>query len=500
MRHRLRNYCYIMVCVLSLTFTLGKYALGSDGASKSRQLKKIVSLLEKRAKASPRGRIGVDISLARAFRRLGWKASSIVYLQSAIDRAPKRTKYFNAVMREFQQVASVFDLDYHQVAKLFPDRITVQDLDPDIRSFAYYYLGRDSFNLARYAQAVKHFSKVMVGSEYYFRSEFIMGIALHLSGQSKRALEVLNSITAKMDRRHNNKWLNNLIWINIARIHYEQKNYAEAIHQYSKVLRDSQLWLEALFEAAWAFFLMEKPNNSLGNLHTILSPFFADRLHAESYALKAVNLLRMCRYEHVKDTIGAFDLRFGVFSKQLADLIKFTKAKRGNVLKLFIGPDSKMHRAKYPKLTAVFERISEADLARRMIALIESVRAERLAVKAHFGGSASVAQMLLRGIHRFEVQKTAAVISYLDSEISAVYRDLAEQSEQMKLVRAELMLGRLDALRAKLKINTKAHSGSFIGGMQPLLLGEELEYWPFEGEYWEDELGGYVYNLASKCQ
>jgi hypothetical protein len=35
--------------------------------------------------------------------------------------------------------------------------------------------------------------------------------------------------------------------------------------------------------------------------------------------------------------------------------------------------------------------------------------------------------------------------------------------------------------------------------MQELNVTQDLEYWPFEGEYWEDELGGYVYNLDSKC-
>ena len=35
--------------------------------------------------------------------------------------------------------------------------------------------------------------------------------------------------------------------------------------------------------------------------------------------------------------------------------------------------------------------------------------------------------------------------------------------------------------------------------MVPLDLVDELEYWPFEGEYWKDEIGGYVYNIGSKC-
>jgi hypothetical protein len=35
--------------------------------------------------------------------------------------------------------------------------------------------------------------------------------------------------------------------------------------------------------------------------------------------------------------------------------------------------------------------------------------------------------------------------------------------------------------------------------MQKLNINQTLEFWPFEGEYWEDELGFYVYNMASRC-
>ena len=45
----------------------------------------------------------------------------------------------------------------------------------------------------------------------------------------------------------------------------------------------------------------------------------------------------------------------------------------------------------------------------------------------------------------------------------------------------------------------KESDANFIGGLQELKVGQDLEYWPFQGEYWEDELGGYVYNVNSKC-
>jgi hypothetical protein len=67
------------------------------------------------------------------------------------------------------------------------------------------------------------------------------------------------------------------------------------------------------------------------------------------------------------------------------------------------------------------------------------------------------------------------------------------------LIVAEMQLGKLANLRSMIKVGDDERKVQFIGGMQKLNINQTLEYWPFEGEYWEDELGFYVYNMASKC-
>ena len=76
---------------------------------------------------------------------------------------------------------------------------------------------------------------------------------------------------------------------------------------------------------------------------------------------------------------------------------------------------------------------------------------------------------------------------------------MKELSRQTEFINAEMLLNRVDALRASLRVSTAEKRINFIGGFQTLSLSQELEYWPFQGEYWEDELGYYVYNLDSSC-
>jgi hypothetical protein len=80
------------------------------------------------------------------------------------------------------------------------------------------------------------------------------------------------------------------------------------------------------------------------------------------------------------------------------------------------------------------------------------------------------------------------------------FRYLKDLSDQTRLINLEMYSGRTDQLRSKFNSENAVTDGTQWGdGMKPLNLKQELEYWPFQGEYWEDELGGYVYNIDSNC-
>ena len=82
--------------------------------------------------------------------------------------------------------------------------------------------------------------------------------------------------------------------------------------------------------------------------------------------------------------------------------------------------------------------------------------------------------------------------SYLD--------ELKEMFEQTILIEADSLLQKIARIKKELNIITFKSEEEFIGGMQKLVLGQALEYWPFDGEYWKDDLGGYVYNIPNLCK
>ena len=112
---------------------------------------------------------------------------------------------------------------------------------------------------------------------------------------------------------------------------------------------------------------------------------------------------------------------------------------------------------------------------------------------------------LLDSLKSFLSSKKRAAISsagrLMYKEGTSYYTQLLELSNQTKLIVAEMQLGKLAKLRSLISVSKENKKRvEFIGGLQKLNINETLEYWPFEGEYWEDELGFYVYNLESQCK
>ena len=103
-----------------------------------------------------------------------------------------------------------------------------------------------------------------------------------------------------------------LAFMNLARIHYEARQNRNAIYYYGKVERGGEQWLEALYEAAWAYYRIGDYEQALGNMITLHSPFFQNEYFPESLTVKAIIYYENCRYEEAtRPSTTSTDLRAG---------------------------------------------------------------------------------------------------------------------------------------------------------------------------------------------
>jgi len=439
--------------------------------------------------------------LAQSLQKLGFYYSASKYYSVIVRRGPNRSNiFFTKALEELGKINSTINLGQSHIVQLFKTKIDPAQVPGPARGFYFYYLGIEAFNRRKFEQAFSFFQKVPSGSPYYNKATFHLGVVSNLRGSHSKAISYFERARAGAGNSDNGAWVREQANLNIARVNYEVKRYRSAIEYYAQIPRDSDNWLEALFEAAWTFFMMQKHNNTLGTIHTLHSPFFVNRFFPESYILQAITFLRLCRYKQVKVSLGKFKTRYkGVFD----DLNKLLEHYRSDPQKFFkLVYDYRVGSLnEYKRAWAILDSLSRTDVYKEAGNTIrfsdrELAQLSRYSAKWGSNGLNDELASFLRN------KKTAAVKDAgkrLFDTASGYYAYLKELSDQTIGINTEMVLGRVDALRAQLKVGTADKKANFIGGLQALNVSQDLEYWPFEGEYWEDELGGYVYNIESLC-
>lgn len=460
------------------------------------------SMTSASAKKHHKIRYQSEWGLAQSMEKMELFYSASMYLSRIVRRGDhKSNPYFRKSLVNLGKINNEINLGQSHIVQLFKTKISYASIPGIARGFYFYYKGVESFEDRQYKSAQGFFKRVQQESHYYIKSLFYLGVIANISGQSEEGLAYFKKVKNLSSESENPEWLREQADLNIARIHYEMKNYREAISHYSEIPRQSDNWLQALFEAAWAFFLMEKANNTLGNIHTLHSPFFMNRFFPESTVLQSITFLRLCRYDQAKESLEYFKKRYSPVIKDMISLLGKSKDKPEKFFRYVY--DYRTGRLKdFNSTWMILDALSRTDSYKQAGSTIKN--ADNEIVRLADAPSDWNKIGLLSDLKKFLMLKKKAAVydtgKRLYRQGYGFYQYLNELSDQTKLITAELLLGKVDNLRAKLNIETSSKKENFIGGMKPLQLGQELEYWPFEGEYWEDELGGYVYNIASRCR
>ena len=433
--------------------------------------------------------------LARSLEKSGLPYSASKYYSLVFLQGTSHSNFRNA-MTALGRIDTRVGLGRSHAIQLFNQKIRPGSISGAARGFYFYYQGLEAFSDKRYREASRNFSRVNAASSYYHKAQFHLGVISTINGSHARAVKYFQSAST------GSKALYTQATLNMARVYYERRQYRKAFRQYANIQRDNEYWLDTIFESAWAFFILKKHNNVLGNIHTMHSPFFSDRFYPESYILQAITFLRLCRFPQVKQSQRAFKSTYKPINVALRRLLGEYRSRPReffDVVKAYKSGSLSRYERAWPILdslarTNVFKssygtikksdqelsKLSNTPTTWRNVGLEDELSA--------FLTKKREAAMLTGGTNLVEAAQQSQ--SYLK-----------ELSAQTDFIQLEMNLGKIDKLREKLKVvaSREEERTNFIGGLQELKIGQQLEYWPFQGEYWEDELGGYVYNIESRC-
>lgn len=449
-------------------------------------------------------KLNAGFFLARALQALDLPYAASRFYGAIVRQGPGNNPFFRQAFEQLGAINSTVSLGQAQIVQLVSGR-NGGNLNPELipgsaRGFYFYYQGVESFEDRKYEAAARYFKAVPGGSPYYLRAQFHLGVISNLQGRHSQAISYFSGVASGARRDDEGEHLRASAIMNIARVEYETKRYTESLMQYYRVGRDSDLWLDAQFEGSWAFFMIQKHNNALGNLHTVLAPFFENRFYPESYILQSITFLRLCRFDETKAALEKFKDRYQPLFGELKKLINdYGENPRGFYKLVYDFRSGSL--SKFKEAWPLFDALSRTDAFREGAIAVRNSDSELARLSRY--GSKWASSGLQEELRDFLGKKKAVASDEagrkLYQKLGKQRDNLKELSRQTEFINAEMLLNRVDALRASLQVSTAEKRINFIGGFQTLNLAQELEYWPFQSEYWEDELGYYVYNIASSC-
>jgi tetratricopeptide (TPR) repeat protein len=381
-----------------------------------------------------------------------------------------------------------------------------------------YLLGRYKYRNRQYDEALQLFNLVDAKSKYYVQAMFFSGISHVQLKRSVPAVQAFQKVVTAIDEGvegvEDESRMRDLAFLSMARTYYsasiklDENNtptidgtkLSAAVKFWNKVDQGSEYWLDGLFEESWAYFMAGDFPHALGNIHTIEAPYFPKSFYPEAEILKAVIYFANCNYDEATTVVARFKAKFEPVKKDLeATLGKFKGENQEEPFFKFL----KEVRSGSANLPATIKPVVEQALSdRQLLRNIEYVRIldEEQARFKKAPGSFQSSPLGGEVQDGLQLARDLAIRNAGNLARERYQRTLDELNEHLRDA-AKILIDITAAQRNQLDqtITTgqiSKEESKVYGVVNP---DEEHVLWPFDGEYWRDELGFYRQVVVSKC-
>ncbi len=376
-----------------------------------------------------------------------------------------------------------------------------------------YLLGRARYEDGRFAESIALFQRVRPGATSYVPARFFEGIAqvrLHRSQPAVAAFrEVVDAIEHGVPGIAERDRYADLAWLELARVYYSTRHYASAIDAWDHLHVDSEYWLDAQFEEAWAYFLTHDDARALGNIHTLNGPYFTNRHYPESLVLRAVILFSSCQLDAAEAAVAEFQRRHGGTRAQLeqmlerwvgtdggARIVSFLRSMDGGTNVAAASADARSLASRAVVDTALADRRIRRDLEE--LARVESeVRRVR-----ELAGATRESSLGARLLAELAVARDRGVETIGD-RVRGRFRRAADELRDLENQATSISIEVLATRRGDAENEMRGQQVRSAGhDAMPIVAVDELEEgfeWPFTGEYWRDEQGTYRQRVPNRC-
>ena len=454
-----------------------------------------------------------EFFMGKTLFNMKYYSASLSYFDKIVQKGPNH-RYYQKTLQWLASLSRFLPESAGVLEKI--GNYTKADLDQPalepVRDELYYLLGRYHYAKGNFKDAIDLFESVPEKSEFYPKAKFLEGLTDVREYHGKLAADAFKSILRKVKQYDDPdkvpkglKEAEQLANLSLGRVFYSTKQYNHAIKYFEKLpgsdAREGAApdWGASLFEASWAYFMVDGDSKALGNIHSITSPYFETEFYPEAYILKAVIYFNRCNYDRSQEAINEFNAIYPDLRKEI-DGILAKYPDNGQfydyILKIKSGEAGLSERAENAAAGALQDRslVKNIEWVNELDRELKAIDKADPAWK-----STAVAGNILQDL---TLQKSLAAndagqlarnrLTRLAGEI----QDLMKQSIKIEI---EALNGLKGALTAGVAGEQAAAINPNAKNYNTIVIDDEHQQWPFKGEYWMDELGYYRFKVANKC-
>jgi len=404
--------------------------------------------------------------LARSLKDLGLRHGAAYFL----SRVARERSNPAVLPRALDELRALVEVPHDE--KMIDDQVfgalDLGFLPEETGAFANYQQGMLALKIGNERWAKNHFSKLGDSTSQASRAKFAVVVT-----RLREAKEITSSLIDDFLALSKDPQLDvptrNEAMLAVARLRYEKKDFTGALEAYGKVQLPSldpgraSLYLEE----AWTRYQMGQHHAAMGLLTTLDAPSFRNEFLPDKYLLRALIYRDLCHYLPAKRAAKELTRRFADSLDAIHERSELTG-------------DPRLRRA----------AMSHGG-TKRSARFLESLQLESERISRYSGGFGERLVAYLTKLY-----------DLAQAESQRLFQERLEEGvrlEAAKLLRAAEQV-RLMEYEVGLKLYERVKKGSKLATPEKDLQLESNEVaFPFDGEYWNDELRDYRFSLQNRC-
>ncbi len=324
------------------------------------------------------------------------------------------------------------------------------------------------------------------GHEMYAKAQLQAGLVATLEADDESALGHF-----RMANKYGDSKVRAVALMQMARVHYAHGQMRAALDYYRKVPASSPDWPRALFEQAWAQFRRGHFGRVLGILEAFDSPFLSDQIIEEIEVLKALSFYENCRYDEAVAAATLVLNKRSIYDRLSGALAEMPKGSE------WLSQFLRRGQLEDDVLARRLDQLSMQPSIARSISIFE-------------GAEGEYSRLLGAGLQPRDLSRLERVFKLrfraLREQVGLLVRGamLGQRVSLANLLKSALALKvEIEEQRTKvLQQELRGGTGGVIAVPtgDPVSVTDDYNWWPFEGEYWRDELETYEVHLGSSCR